>query len=144
MLLASVYLGIVLLGWIALAFWDTTWVTFPLLVLFPLSIPIGFVAMGSQAVRLYDIRGLKAEFPRVVAGFSLGFAVGGLAAAALTGPLGAVSCGSGRDPGVGRPAALARRPRPRPGRRVGRSVAVRLCVADGAPTRSRLCRGARR
>lgn len=90
MLLASVYLGIVLLGWIALAFWDAAWVTFPLLVLFPLSIPVGFVAVGSQAVRLYDIRGLKAEFPRVVAGFSLGFAVGGLAAAALTGPLGAV------------------------------------------------------
>lgn len=89
-LLVSVYLAAVVLGWLVLVGWNATWVTFPLLVLYPLSIPVGFVAIGAQAVRLYDVRRLKAEFPRIVAGFSLGFAVGGLAAAALARPLGSV------------------------------------------------------
>jgi hypothetical protein len=82
------YLVIVLTAWVVLTTGDGLWVTFPLLVLFPLSIPIGFVLVGSQAGRLLDVRQMKAHFPRVVAGFSFGFAVGGLAAAALVGPLG--------------------------------------------------------
>lgn len=90
MLLVSAYVVVVALSWFALAFLDATWVTFPLLVLFPLAIPTGFVAVGSQAVRLYDLRRFKAEFPRIVAGFSIGFAVGGLAAAALAQALGGV------------------------------------------------------
>ncbi len=69
--------------WVLLAESSALWVTFPLLVLFPLSIPLGFVVVGTQAGRLLDIRQMKARFPLVVAGFSIGFAVGGLAAAAL-------------------------------------------------------------
>ena len=84
----ATYLLAVVVGWVALAGWDGLWVTFPLLVLFPLSIPIGFVLVGSQAGRLLDVRQMKAQFPRVAAGFSVGFAVGGLAAAALVAPLG--------------------------------------------------------
>ncbi len=84
----ATYLVAVAVGWVALAVWDGLWVTFPLLVLFPLSIPIGFVLVGSQAGRLLDVRQMKAQFPRVAAGFSVGFAVGGIAAAALVGPLG--------------------------------------------------------
>ena len=68
--------------------WDGLWVTFPLLVLFPLSIPIGFVLVGTQAGRLLDVRQMKAHFPRIAAGFSVGFALGGLAAALLVSPLG--------------------------------------------------------
>ena len=75
-------------GWLVLVGLGGLWVTFPLLVLFPLSIPIGFVLVGTQAGRLLDVRQMKAHFPRVAAGFSVGFALGGLAAAALVSPFG--------------------------------------------------------
>ena len=84
----AVYVVVVAGAWVVLTVSDGTWVTFPLLVLFPLSIPIGFALVGAQAGRLLDVREMKANFPRVAAGFSIGFAVGGLAAAALVGPLG--------------------------------------------------------
>ncbi len=82
------YLVAVVAGWLVLATTGGLWVTFPLLVLFPLSIPVGFVLVGSQAGRLLDVRQMKAHFPRVAAGFSVGFAIGGLLAAALVTPLG--------------------------------------------------------
>ena len=81
------YLVVVAAGWVTLAWWEGLWATFPLLVLFPLSIPIGFVLVGTQAGRLLDVRQMKSHFPRVAAGFSVGFAVGGLAAASLVSPL---------------------------------------------------------
>ena len=84
----ALYVVLVSTAWLLLSRWDMAWVTFVLIVLFPLSIPTGFLLVGSQAVRLYDVQTLKRDFPRVVAGFSIGFAVGGLAAAALVGPLG--------------------------------------------------------
>lgn len=84
----AVHLVVVAIAWVLLTRWDLVWVTFVLIVLFPLSIPTGFLIVGSQAVRLYDVRTLKRDFPRVVAGFSIGFAVGGLAAAALVAPVG--------------------------------------------------------
>jgi hypothetical protein len=84
----AAYLLAVAAGWVVLMASDGFWVTFPLLVLFPLSIPIGFVVVGSQAGRLLDVRQMKAHFPRVVAGFSVGFALGGVAAAGLVRPLG--------------------------------------------------------
>ncbi len=87
MVLAA-YAVIVAAAWAALEFADATWVTFPLVVLFPLSIPVGFVLVGTQAGRLLDVRQMKAHFPRVVAGFSVGFAVGGLIAARLVGVFG--------------------------------------------------------
>ena len=74
-------------AWLVLALGDGLWVTFPLVVLFPVSIPVGFVLVGSQAGRLMDVREMKAHFPRVAAGFSVGFAVGGLLAAWLVGVL---------------------------------------------------------
>ncbi len=86
--LLATYLVLVLAGWVVLATSDGLWITFPLLVLLTLSIPIGFMLVGSQAGRLLDVRQMKAHFPRVAAGFSVGFAIGGLAAAALVGPLG--------------------------------------------------------
>ncbi len=56
--------------------------------LFPLTIPIGFALVGAQAGRLLDVRQMKAYFPRVAAGFSVGFALGGIVAALLVEPLG--------------------------------------------------------
>ncbi|UUZ61350.1 hypothetical protein [Nocardioides sp. B-3] len=82
------YLVVVTVGWVLLVGTGEVWVTFPLPVLFPLSIPLGFVLVGSQAGRLLDVRQMKAHFPRVAAGFSVGFALGGPAAAGLVSPLG--------------------------------------------------------
>ena len=79
---------VVAAAWAALSLAGAEWVTFPLLVLFPLSIPVGFVLVGAQAGRLLDVRQIKAHFPRVVAGFSIGFAVGGVTAARLVAVLG--------------------------------------------------------
>jgi hypothetical protein len=87
-LVLGTYTGLVTAAWLALALAGATWVTFPLIVMFPLAIPIGFVLVGTQAGRLLDVRQMKAHFPRVAAGFPVGFAVGGLVAARLVGPLG--------------------------------------------------------
>lgn len=87
-LVLSTYTVLVTVAWIILTVADATWVTVPLIVMFPLAIPIGFVLVGTQAGRLLDVREMKAHFPRVAAGFPVGFAVGGLVAARLVGPLG--------------------------------------------------------
>ena len=79
----SVVAIVMLTGWVALSVAGQTWVTFPLVVLIFLWIPVGFVLVGGQSGRLLDVQQLKAYFPRVAAGFSLGFAIGGLAAARL-------------------------------------------------------------
>ncbi|HSS75048.1 MAG TPA: hypothetical protein VLK53_15920 [Gaiellaceae bacterium] len=54
------------------------WVSALLLVLFPITLQTGFIFIGGQAGRLLDVRQLKARFPRIVTGFSLGFLAGGL------------------------------------------------------------------
>jgi hypothetical protein len=81
---------VVLVGasWVLLRFGHQTWVSALLVGLFPLAIPVGFVLIGTQAGRLLDVRTMKQSFARIVAGFSLGFVVGGLGTAALIGPLG--------------------------------------------------------
>ena len=83
--LVTAYIVVVVLCWLAITVWDLLAATFVLIVLFPLTIPVGFVIVGSQAVRLWDVRELKAQFPKAVAGFPAGFAVGGLTAGLLTG-----------------------------------------------------------
>jgi hypothetical protein len=86
----AVYLTLVAAGYVVLTTSHAHWVAFPLVVLFPLAIPVGFVLVGAQAGRLLNVREMKEYFPRIVAGFSVGFAVGGLVAAwlvqALSGP----------------------------------------------------------
>jgi hypothetical protein len=82
------YVVLVAASWSLLRFGDQIWVSALLVGLFPLAIPVGFVLIGTQAGRLLDVRAMKQSFARIVAGFSLGFVVGGLATAALIGPLG--------------------------------------------------------
>ena len=84
----TAYLLLVAAGWLILTTTDVLWVTFPLLVLFPLSIPLGFLIVGGQAGRLLDVRELKAHLPRVVAGFSVGFGIASLTSAWLAPVLG--------------------------------------------------------
>lgn len=75
---------------LALAWWisssgDGAWVSVPLLVLFPILIQLGFVFIGGQAGRLLDIAGIKASFPRIVAGFPAGAVLGGIVGGWLVG-----------------------------------------------------------
>ncbi len=66
-------------SWTVLSLWDADWVSFALLVVFPIGVPVGFVFVVGQAGMLLDVRALKALYARVVAGFALGFVTGGLA-----------------------------------------------------------------
>ena len=68
-----------LASWIVLATSDAEWVSFALLVLIPIVVPVGFIFVVGQAGMLLDVRVLKAFYARVVAGFALGFVAGGLA-----------------------------------------------------------------
>jgi hypothetical protein len=61
------------------------WIAYGVLVLFPLEIQLGFVFIGAQAGRAFDVQELKRVFSRIVAGFVFGFMVGGFAAGAFTG-----------------------------------------------------------
>ena len=70
-------------AWAVAARGDAAWVSVPLLVLFPILIQLGFVFIGGQAGRILDIAGIKANFPRIMAGFPVGAVLGGL----LGGPL---------------------------------------------------------
>jgi DNA-binding CsgD family transcriptional regulator len=70
-------------AWLIAAGASGAWVSAPLLVLFPVLIQLGFVFIGGQAGRILDIGGIKASFPRIMAGFPLGAIVGGFAAGGL-------------------------------------------------------------
>ncbi len=76
---AAVGLGV---SWIV-ARAGAAWVSVPLLILFPILIQLGFVFIGGQAGRLLDIAGIKASFPRIMAGFPAGAVIGGLLGAQL-------------------------------------------------------------
>lgn len=76
------------LAWLVAAGGDAAWVSVPLLVLFPILIQLGFVFVGGQAGRLLDIGGIKASFPRIMAGFPVGAVIGGLLGAELVSRLG--------------------------------------------------------
>lgn len=84
----TTYVVVVAASWLVLEVTDGVWVTFPLVVLFPLIIPLGFMLVGAQSGRLLDVRQMKAHLPRVMGGFALGFGLGGVLSAALVGPLG--------------------------------------------------------
>jgi len=77
-----------LASWLVLTVADAEWVSFALLVLVPIVVPIGFIFVVGQAGLLLDVRVLKAFYARVVAGFALGFVAGGLAGPLLLSALG--------------------------------------------------------
>ncbi len=70
---------LLLASWVVLATADADWVSFALLVLVPIVVPVGFIFVVGQAGMLLDVRSLKVLYARVVAGFALGFVTGGLA-----------------------------------------------------------------
>ncbi|MGD8804868.1 MAG: HEAT repeat domain-containing protein [Chloroflexota bacterium] len=77
-----------LLSWLVLTLTGSRWVPFALMTSFSLVIQMGFVILGGQAGRLFDVRQLKSLFPRIVLGFAVGFLVGGFLAAPLANLLG--------------------------------------------------------
>ena len=87
---------------------DADWVSFALLVLVPIVVPVGFIFVVGQAGMLLDVRVLKALYARVVAGFALGFVAGGLAGPPLLALL-------GRTESLLAAAAVGRGVVPRPG-----------------------------
>lgn len=70
-------------AWAALRFAQANWVAFLVLVVFSLYLQIGFVFIGGQAGRLFDVRQIKRLFARIVFGFAVGFMVGGFLATPL-------------------------------------------------------------
>lgn len=69
--------------WATLAITASAWPSVVLEVLFPLTLQIGFVFVGSQASLLLTVREMKERFPSIASGFSLGFLVASLTAPAL-------------------------------------------------------------
>ena len=66
--------------WLVLANSGAQWPSVVLQVLFPVSLQIGFVFLGTQAGRLLTMREMKAWFSVIASGFSVGFLIGGLVA----------------------------------------------------------------
>ncbi len=77
-----------LASWLVLSSFNADWVSFVLLALVPIVVPVGFIFVVGQAGMLLDVRTLKALYARVVAGFALGFVAGGLVGEPLLGILG--------------------------------------------------------
>jgi len=76
------------LAWAGLVFAQASWLAFAAMVAFWLIIQIGFVIIGGQAGRLLDVRQIKRNFPRIVAGFVVGFMVSGIIVSPLQNWLG--------------------------------------------------------
>ena len=73
-----------LLGtWAIIAVTGSAWPSVLQLVMFPILLQLGFVIIGAQAGRLLDLQQIKRYFPRIVAGFVVGFMLGGFAAVPL-------------------------------------------------------------
>jgi ATP/ADP translocase len=79
------------LAWLEDETIGSPWVSAPMFAVFPLSFQIGFVLIGGQAGRVFDLRELKVNFPRIVAGFPLGLIAAGLLTSALLEPIGRIS-----------------------------------------------------
>ncbi|HEY7628769.1 MAG TPA: hypothetical protein VH761_16985, partial [Ilumatobacteraceae bacterium] len=79
---------LLLASWLLLWRAGASWVSFGLLVLVPIVVPVGFMVILGQAGMLLDVRMMKVLYARVVAGFALGFFVGGLVAPVVLDALG--------------------------------------------------------
>ncbi len=77
-----------LVSWLLLWTLGADWLSFGLLVLVPIVVPVGFMLIVAQAGMLLDVRALKSLYGRVIAGFALGFVAGGIAGPTLIEVLG--------------------------------------------------------
>ena len=72
-----------LASWAVIVVTGSAWPSVVQLVMFPVLLQLGFVFIGGQAGRLLDLQQIKRYFPRIVAGFVVGFMIGGFAAVPL-------------------------------------------------------------
>ena len=86
-ILATLAIGL-FASWFLLSRAAASWVAFALLILVPIIVPVGFMLIVAQAGMLLDVRALKALYGRVIAGFALGFVVGGATGPTLIAGLG--------------------------------------------------------
>ena len=77
-----------LASWLLIWMVGADWLSFGLLVLVPILVPVGFMLVVAQAGMLLDVRALKSLYARVIAGFALGFVAGGAAGPPLLAALG--------------------------------------------------------
>ncbi|MGI9595661.1 MAG: hypothetical protein ACR2QK_05855, partial [Acidimicrobiales bacterium] len=66
--------------WALVANADQRWASYIVLTLFAVQLQLGFVFIGAQAGRAFDVQQIKRVFPRIVGGFVFGFMVGGFLA----------------------------------------------------------------
>lgn len=66
-----------LFSWIGLILSGDDRISFGLMVSFSMMLQLGFVVLGGQAGRLFNVREIKRLFPKIVAGFVVGFLIGG-------------------------------------------------------------------
>ncbi len=78
-----VVVAFLVMAWAGLAFAQASWLAFATMVVYALLLQIGFVILGGQAGKLLDVRQIKRHFPRIVAGFVVGFIVAGAVATPL-------------------------------------------------------------
>src|SRR4029079_8464583 len=74
--------------WAIMVVTGSPWPSAIQLMMFPVLLQLGFVIIGGQAGRLLDLQQIKRYFPRIVAGFVIGFMVGGFAPVPLLALLG--------------------------------------------------------
>ena len=72
-----------LISWAIIAATGSAWPSVYQLVMFPILLQLGFVIIGGQAGRLLDLQQIKRYFARIVAGFVVGFTIGGFAGVPL-------------------------------------------------------------
>ena len=66
-------------GYVGMAL-GAEWVSIPLIVVFPVLIPVGFMFVIGEVEECSTYELSKSSYARVVAGFAFGFVVGGLTA----------------------------------------------------------------
>jgi hypothetical protein len=79
----SLFMSGTFLAWWRLSQPDARWVSFALMLAFPLGAQIFFVIIGGLAGRLLDVRQMKRLFSRIVSGAAGGVICGGLLATPL-------------------------------------------------------------
>lgn len=72
--------GVAALSWRLIAGSGQLWAGYIVLTLFAVHLQMGFVFIGAQAGRAFDVQQIKRVFPRIVSGFVFGFMVGGFLA----------------------------------------------------------------
>ncbi|MEM7117934.1 MAG: HEAT repeat domain-containing protein [Chloroflexota bacterium] len=84
----SIFIALMILSWWSMRSSSAAWLAFTLMVAVSPIMSIGLITVGTQAGRVFDLRQMKTLYPYVISAMLAGFALGGLLATLLVGPLG--------------------------------------------------------